>query len=71
MVRIISASQALPSNPTTLTPNTKGYNYTEDQVAMVMGLACVTRPDLVPVIWLKCFSTTKNPDLLGSISRKK
>jgi hypothetical protein len=63
MACIVSASQALLTNPT-LTIDTKGHTYTEDQVAMVMGLACVTHPDRVPVIWMKCFSATKNPDVI-------
>ena len=59
MAHILSASQALLTNKTT-TNNTKGHNYTKDQVAMVMGLD----PDHVPPIWTKCFSTTKNPDMI-------
>jgi hypothetical protein len=59
MACIISTSQALMTNPMTPSNNTKGHNYTEDQVAMVMGLACVTRPDCVSFICTKFFSTIK------------
>ncbi len=61
MMHIISASQASPTNPTT-TSDKKCHTYTENQEAMVIGLACVTCPDCVPIMWTKCFSTTKNPD---------
>jgi hypothetical protein len=63
MACIVSASEASPTSPTT-TNDTMGHTYTDDQVAMVMGLACVTHPDCVPIIWTKCFSATKNPDVI-------
>jgi hypothetical protein len=63
MAWIVSASQALPTDPTTA-HDTKSHTYTEDQVAMVMGLVCVTHPEGIPIIWTKCFYTTKNPDVI-------
>ena len=36
----------------------------EDQVAMIMRLACITDPNQVPPIWKKCFAQTKNLDVM-------
>jgi hypothetical protein len=63
MARIIISAQGTPTSATSSTKG-KGRDYSEDQVAMIMGLACVMDPNQVPPIWKKCFTQTKNLDVM-------
>ncbi len=63
MARIVTSAQGTPTLATSST-KVKGRDYSDDQVAMIMGLASITDPNQAPPIWKKCFAQTKNLDVM-------